>query len=112
MKGVNTMKKIILTVVLVLGCLALVTPAFAVNITSPTGTSIGDAAYVPSTGVTIDLRSDANDYCATAQHAASDPNKGGKQYGATAGDSNIKGIAAVSSGPTACTATDALPSGF
>jgi len=105
------MKRTILIALLAVVCLAFVSPAFAAEISSPAGTSIGTAAYIPSTGVTVNLLSAASSYCSTAQHAsANDPNKGGFQFGAGSGDSVIKSAPANTSGkPTPCTNVSTLP---
>ena len=64
------MKKllIIMTVMMVM---AIAAPAFAAEISYPTGTSIAGATYVPSANVTIQIVSTVTNYSATSAHASS-----------------------------------------
>lgn len=69
------MKKLFVIMIVMLA-IAIAAPAFATTlITSPTGTSIGGAAFVPSTGVRINAGSAATTYVALSAHvsAASGP---------------------------------------
>lgn len=90
--------------------------AFATTtITAAATTTIGNASFVPSTGVSVKATTDTNGtvYSVTAQHGSSDPTKGGVQWGATSGTSTILKADAVTTGyPTAPGTAGSLPTEF
>lgn len=111
------MKKIITVSFAIMLCLSLTSMAYAAKkIAAVNGdmvsTSFGGGVYAPSTGVTVQVVSISSEYCAGAQHASSTPTNKGLQFHTLYSSPEQPANLAIANGPTACTATNALPTGM
>ncbi len=106
------MKKCLLILFVFVTAIAFTSTTFAATFNDTTTTVIGGAIFKPSAKVTVSAMASGNNWCGSAQHASSDPAKDGKQHAMISTDPQIRTIAAVGTTPTACTATNAFPSGF
>ncbi len=115
------MKRHMLVAFVAITCIAIASPAFAVqSFTTTSTTVIGGANFVPSTNVTVSAvalpstdATNPNTYCVTSVHGASVNQSAGRAYGALSSESGIEVLVAPATVATvACTSTTALPSGF
>jgi hypothetical protein len=93
------MKKSLLIAVVVIACVAMAAPVFALQLKGPTQstpipttTIIGSAAYVPSTNVVVNACSTPTNYAVASMHNSSLHSTGGRSFQATTDPTQKQGI--------------------